>query len=121
MSDDLGKRVLAAYSAWSSAEGALDSLLWKSGHLGDFSYTVDPYDGSIEVYDPAPIDVTAAGVLLISIGFDRAWIHPHATGVETNGCGPGRCNTSVYFCRSADGVRRIETDGWPGPGVTVSP
>lgn len=97
----IAQRYLDAADELKSAEHAVDKAL--HGFLGDESdweQFCDPYDSSLEVFVPglAAERVEALGAFVLSLGFERCWIHPHGGGREQ--CTPivnKLCASDRYF------------------------
>ena len=76
---------LDATHAARSAEHAVETTLIDfMGEEHDFDMTCDPYDGSLELFSQTlPEDrVAEVGAFILSLGFDRCWVHLHGGSGE---------------------------------------
>lgn len=94
----VARRYLDALQAVAVAECDVDDAFAGSefGAL-DLDYLGDPYDASLEVFAPglAPEKVEALGVLVLSLGFGRCWIHLHEG--KRDRCSSPKCDRERYF------------------------
>lgn len=73
VADEMFEAQLALGRAEERVDQVLEGIY---GPDGWDSFTCDPYDASIEVYDVQPRDVADLAALAHA-GFERVWQHPH--------------------------------------------
>lgn len=89
----IAERLFETYLQHQCAESALESALKKRfGELwyDSIDYTFDCYDRSIELYFTSRPYEQADAEWCIALGFERCWLHNHASeGCSRSGCDAG--------------------------------
>lgn len=85
----LAADMFAARKAFNKAEDALIVFLSGLGVVVE-DFTVDEYDGSIEIYLASTPPAAIERVICEQGGFDRVWLHQHAI------CGHGGCECPCW-------------------------
>jgi hypothetical protein len=92
----IAERYLAARDEKNAADEALGLALEKSGLLDfavdendDMTWDGDTYDGSLELFVPKQRRVAELAAFVLTLGFDKVWIHQHTGSRPMSCCSDG--------------------------------
>ncbi len=117
----IASRYLDARSALHVAECALDGALHERFADCAWEYTADPYDGSLELYLHTDEDPAAIGAFVLSLGFDRCWIHLHDGWPEEPVRPPMVNHREHYYPSAACIARETRAAAMPKPASEAVP